>query len=105
MTESMGPGDVDDVADEFWVDVSGEVLSEAELAHVLATPVLAAELAEVRRPVSPPTTALVDGTARVRRDARIAGRGAGAVSATRCPTCEWPGGHAPWCPHGAAVAA
>jgi hypothetical protein len=46
----------------------------AELAHVLSTPALAAELARVRTPRPQPTTALADGSARRRRDERIAER-------------------------------
>ncbi len=55
---------------------AGLALADAELAHVLATPALAAELAEIRRPRAEPTTALVDGSARRIRDARIAARAA-----------------------------
>lgn len=62
---------------------AGLSLADHELAHVLASPALAAELAEVRRPRAEPTTALTDGSARRIRDARIANRAARAAEQAR----------------------
>lgn len=67
---------VDDAAGYLVHDVFDTTpgLPEGELAHVLSTPTLAAELAQVRRPRPEPTTALADGSARRRRDERVAAR-------------------------------
>jgi hypothetical protein len=52
---------------------------DPEYHHLISDPRLSAELAELRQPCPEPTTALLDGSARARRDRRIAQRAVGAV--------------------------
>ncbi|ALG05773.1 hypothetical protein [Kibdelosporangium phytohabitans] len=56
---------------------------DPEFHHVISDPRLAAEFAALREPRAEPTTAYVDGSARARRDARIARRAHGSASQRR----------------------
>ncbi|SMC99117.1 hypothetical protein [Kibdelosporangium aridum] len=47
---------------------------DPEFHHLVSNPRLSAELAQLREPGPEPTTALLDGSARARRDRRIAER-------------------------------
>jgi hypothetical protein len=65
---------------------------DPEFAYLISRPRLSAKLAEVRQPGPEPTTALLDGSARAVRDARIARRAeqaAGNVRQLR-PTTDLP---------------
>ncbi|NUT91245.1 MAG: hypothetical protein HOY78_04370 [Saccharothrix sp.] len=60
------------------IDASGVLTAlDAEFHHLISHPTLSAELAELRRPLPVRTTAMLDGSARARRDRRIAQRALG----------------------------
>ncbi|MBP2330614.1 hypothetical protein JOF56_010999 [Kibdelosporangium banguiense] len=50
---------------------------DPEFHHLISDPTLSAELAALRQPRPEPTTALLDGSARARRDRRVARRAMG----------------------------
>ncbi|WP_433267272.1 hypothetical protein ACQPZF_01005 [Actinosynnema sp. CS-041913] len=62
------------------LDASGVLTAlDAEFHHLISHPKLSAELAELRRPQPVTTTAVLDGSARARRDRRIAQRALGSA--------------------------
>ncbi|MFC0540646.1 hypothetical protein [Kutzneria chonburiensis] len=65
---------------------------DPEFAHLISRPRLSAQLAVVRQPGPEPTTALLDGSARAARDARVARRAEQAANNVRAlrPACAVP---------------
>jgi hypothetical protein len=71
--------DVEPTADEIAaIDASGTLTAlDAEFHHLISHPKLSAEFAQLHEPRPEATTSLLDGTARARRDRRIAQRALG----------------------------